>query len=94
VEVTLERGKQAQVLTRQEAVCTREAALKLQRKEYSLSFVQNPTISWSTSHSICYCSDWASQRILYQGIKNFKNSSCKDYKILYGNNTLFFHMDH
>ena len=43
VEVTLGRGKQAQVIIRQEAGWEREAVLKLQRKENSLSLAWNQT---------------------------------------------------
>jgi len=88
--VTLWRGKQVQVLSRQEAVWVRQAVLKIKRKETSLSLAWNQTPTpRSTSHSLCHYSDWARELILYQGIKNFQNNSFKDYKILYDNNTVF-----
>jgi hypothetical protein len=41
VEVTLGRGKKAQVLTRQEAGWVRGTVLKIERKENSLSLARN-----------------------------------------------------
>jgi len=86
--VTLGRGKQAQVLTGQEAGWAREAVLKLQRKENSLSLAMNQTpIPRSTSHSLCYYSELVSSYYI-KASRTFKNSSFKDYKISYDTNTI------